>query len=264
MSEIAALAELAEDVARRAGELLLNRPKIFNLDEKSGALDFATQMDHQSESLIVSLIKQARPEDGIFGEEGASVPSASGLTWVIDPIDGTVNYLYDLPGWTVSIALKDKDGFIVGVVFAPSLNLIWRAVRNGGATCNGLPIKCNEPVTLDRALLATGFAYDLTRRAEQAKLVGQLLPKIRDLRRTGSCALDISFVASGLVDGQFESGINEWDYAAASLIASEAGAKVTVVPGIWNGAKSFTLVAGPSLHATLARELSLSLQFAIE
>ena len=258
------LADLAEEIARSAGNLLLKRPDSFDLDEKSGALDFATQMDHRSEALIVSMIKEARPEDGIFGEEGASFPSTSGLTWVIDPIDGTVNYLYNLPGWTVSIAIKDQLGLLVGVVFAPSLNLIWRGVREGGATCNGQKISCNEPVELNRALIATGFAYDLSRRNSQSKLVAEILPKIRDIRRTGSCALDIALVASGSVDGQFESGINEWDYAAAVLIAKEAGASVSVASGIWNGAKSFTLVAGPSLHRALAQELAPSLPFPIQ
>lgn len=263
MFEIERLADLAEQVALKAGELLLNRPKSFDLDEKSGVFDFATQMDHQSEALIVSLIKEARPEDGIFGEEGSALPSKSGLTWVIDPIDGTVNYLYDLPGWCVSIDVKHEGRAIVGVVYAPSLDLIWRGIRGRGATCNGSKIRCNDPVALDRALIATGFAYDVERRVGQADLVNRLLPKIRDIRRTGSCALDISLVASGSIDGQFESGINEWDYAAAALIASEAGAKVTVVEGIWNGAKSFTLVAGPTLHGALSKELAPSLQFPI-
>ncbi|NDD78962.1 MAG: inositol monophosphatase, partial [Actinobacteria bacterium] len=153
------LLKLAESVARATGTLLMNRPESFTLTEKSSAVDFATQMDQQAEELIVKLLLQARPDDGIIGEEGAARESKSGITWVIDPIDGTVNYLYNLPGWNVSIAAKDNDGVVVGVVYAPTINGFWSAIRSQGATYNGKKIKCNDPVTLDRALISTGFAY---------------------------------------------------------------------------------------------------------
>jgi myo-inositol-1(or 4)-monophosphatase len=256
MTSSGELLELAEKIAKKAGELLMSRPTNFELDQKSGVLDFATQMDHESEKLIVSEILSARPNDSIIGEEGANRKGSSGYTWVIDPIDGTVNYLYGIPGWCISIAVKDNDGYLVGVVHAPSFAMTWSARRGGGATCNGKPLRCNEPVELNRALIATGFAYDIERRKPQAKFIAELLPQIRDVRRMGACAVDICMVASGSVDAHFEAGVNEWDYAAAGLIASEAGAKFSYLKGIWDGEKYFVLTAGPSLFASLAKALA--------
>ena len=137
----AELLKLAESVAKDAGSLLMNRPDTFTLTEKSSVIDFATQMDQQAEKMIVEKLLAARPDDGIVAEEGASSSSKSGITWVIDPIDGTVNYLYGLPGWSISVAAKDKDGLVVGVVYAPTLNGLWSAIRSQGATYNGKKIK---------------------------------------------------------------------------------------------------------------------------
>ena len=253
--DVSELLKIAEEIALRAGQILVRRPSKFELDEKSGVLDFATQMDHESERFIVSSILQARPHDGIMGEEGANHEGTSGLTWVIDPIDGTVNYLYAFPGWCISIAVKDAHGSLVGVVHAPTLGMTWSATRGGGSFCNGVQLRCNEPVPLNRALIATGFAYDIERRKGQADFIQSLLPKVRDIRRMGACAVDICMIASGSIDAHFEAGINEWDFAAAALIAQEAGARFTAVKGIWNGEKYFVLSAGPSLYAELAKEL---------
>lgn len=244
------LLKLAESVARATGSLLMNRPESFTLTEKSSAVDFATQMDQQAEEMIVKLLLEQRPDDGIVAEEGAARQSKSGITWVIDPIDGTVNYLYGLPGWNVSIAAKDKDGVVVGVVYAPSINGFWSAIRSEGATYNGNEIKCNDPVALEKALIATGFAYDLNLRNSQGKIMSNLLPKIRDLRRNGAAAVDLCYVAMGAIDGYFEASLKEWDFAAAGLIATEAGA---VVSGRAGGEPNGELVvcAGPALHAAL-------------
>ena len=244
------LLKLAHTVAKLAGSHLMNRPSSFTFTEKSSAIDFATQMDQQAEELIVREILTSRPDDGIIAEEGAARTSKSGITWVIDPLDGTVNYLYGLPGWNVSIAAKDKDGVLVGVVYAPSINGLWSAVRGGDATYNGDKIKCNDPVTLDKALLSTGFAYDLNLRISQGDTMAKLLPRIRDLRRNGAAAVDLCYVAMGALDGYFEASLKEWDHAAGGLIATEAGA---VVSGPAGGAPSSELVvaAGPSLHAQL-------------
>jgi len=149
---------LAEDVARSAGALLMKRPAAFTLTEKSSAVDFATQMDQQAENLIVTALLAARPDDGVIAEEGAGKRSKTGITWVIDPLDGTVNYLYGLPGWNISIAAKDESGVIAGVVFAPTISSLWRATKDGGAFLNNQIIKCNDPINLDMALIATGFA----------------------------------------------------------------------------------------------------------
>jgi len=255
MSLAIELLNLAESIALKAGSLLVNRPSKFDLDEKSGVFDFATQMDHESEKLIVSEILAARPDDGLIGEEGANRESKSGVTWVIDPIDGTVNYLYDIPGWCISIAAKDRDGGLAGVVYSPATQSLWKAHRGGGAFLNGNPIKCNDPVALNRALVGSGFAYDLEKRKIQAALIARLLPEIRDLRRLGACAVDMCHVASGSLDAYFEAGVNEWDYAAAGLIATEAGAMISIDKGIWNGEKNMVIVAGPALHPALSAQI---------
>ena len=246
----AELLKIADSVARAAGKHLMNRPASFTFTEKSSAVDFATQMDKQAEELIVKQLLTYRPDDGIIAEEGSAKESKSGITWVIDPLDGTVNYLYGLPGWNVSIAAKDKDGVVVGVVNAPSIDGFWSGVRGGGATYNGVKIKCNNPVELGKALLGTGFAYDLNLRVSQGETMAKLLPRIRDLRRNGAAAVDLCYVAMGALDGYFESSLNEWDHAAGGLIAIEAGA---VVSGRGGGAPNSDLVvcAGPALHAQL-------------
>lgn len=243
------LLKLAVEIARQAGELLMKRPLTFEVTSKSVAIDIATQMDRDSERLIVDSLLAARADDGIIGEEGSSRPSSSGITWVIDPVDGTVNYLYGLPGWSVSIAAKDGDGILVGVVHAPTIGSTWTATRGGGAHFNGKSIRCNDPVNLDRALIGTGFVYDVSMRAQQGKVVSALLPQVRDIRRMGSAAVDICNVAMGAFDGYFEIGLKEWDLAAAQLVASESGAVISTDSG------DLTCCAGPSLYPVLVRAL---------
>jgi myo-inositol-1(or 4)-monophosphatase len=246
---IAELLKLAKRVGREAGELLQNRPSAFEVTSKSTAIDVVTQMDSQSENHIVSEILKARPGDGIIGEEGSERTSKSGITWVIDPLDGTVNYLYGLPGWNVSIAAKDAAGVVVGVVVAPTINSTWSASRGGGAFLNDQAIACNEGVELNRALIATGFAYDVDARPAQLAQLSELLTRIRDIRRNGAAAVDLCHVAMGALDGYFEKGLQEWDLAAGGLIATEAGAQVTTVAGT-------TIAAAPVLHATLSFRLA--------
>ena len=246
---ISELLELAKRLGREAGELLQNRPAAFEVTSKSSAIDVVTQMDSQSENHIVSEILKARPGDGIIGEEGSERTSKSGITWVIDPLDGTVNYLYGLPGWNVSIAAKDSQGVVVGVVVAPTINSTWSASRGGGAFLNEQAIACNEGVELNRALVATGFAYDVDARPAQLAQLSELLIRIRDIRRNGAAADDLCHVAMGALDGYFEKGLQEWDLAAGGLIATEAGAKVSTLAGT-------TIAAAPALHATLAFRLA--------
>ena len=246
------LLELALSIAKQAGQLLVDRPASWDLTFKSTAIDIATQMDIASEKLIVNAILSARPDDGIIGEEGADRATTSGYTWVIDPVDGTVNYFYGLPGWNISIAVKDDQGTVAGVVHAPTINSTWHATRGGGAFLNGVVIECNEPIQLDRALISTGFAYDVKDRANQLDIVNQLLPKIRDIRRMGAAATDLCFVASGIVDGYVETGLKEWDLAAGALIATEAGATVTT--HVWRGME-LTVAAGNHLHSQIMREI---------
>ena len=248
------LLDLAYGTAQKAGELLRVRPEEFDLNQKSSARDFATHMDHASEELIVKAILAARPDDGIIGEEGAARVGSSGVTWIIDPIDGTVNYFYGLPGWNISIAAKDATGVMIGVVYAPTINSIWHAIRGGGAFLNGRPIHCAQPSRLIDALIATGFSYDLEQRKEQAGKIADLIPKVRDIRRMGAAAVDLCMVATGYVDGYFESGLNEWDFAAGGLIAREAGALVSGRNGGPAG-QEMVIAAGTALHAILTQEI---------
>lgn len=249
------LLNIAKQIAIAAGDFLQSRPENFKLSEKGSALDFATQMDIECEAFIVEQIRKLRPTDAILGEEGGNEKGTSGLTWVIDPIDGTVNYLYGIPGWCVSIAVKDEKEVLAGVVNAPSVNSLWSAALGAGATCNEVRIACNEPVTLNRALVGTGFAYDLTARKPQGDFVNKLVTKVRDIRRLGACAADICMVASGKLDAYYEAGVNEWDFAAAGLIAREAGAMVLARANVPSTDQYFLLVAGPSLYRELAQEL---------
>ena len=240
--------ELAISIAKKAGTLLLERPANLSVDTKTSDIDIVTQMDKLSEKLIVDSILAARPDDGIIGEEGANRSSKSGYTWVIDPIDGTVNYFYNMHGWSVSIAVRDESGVVVGVVYAPTLNSLFTATRGGGAYLNGIAIKANNPVELNKALIATGFHYRNELREIQLKQFIELILKVRDIRRNGSAAIDICNVAAGLVDGYYEMGLHPWDRDAAELIATEAGAQVSV-----HG--ELTIAAGPHLHGILSAQL---------
>lgn len=248
------LLALAQRVGREAAAMLADRPAELEVNTKSTAIDVVTQMDIAVEAFIVRELLAARPDDGLIGEEGAERPSTSGITWVIDPLDGTVNYLYDMPGWNVSIAAKDESGSLVGVVTAPSINSTWWAVRGEGAFHNGKPISCNDPIELNRALLATGFQYDTAHRAAQIEHVSALLPGIRDLRRNGAAAVDLCHVAMGRVDGYFEHGLKEWDWAAGGLIALEAGARFE---RFGQAPYMMTVAAGPALFAELVDFLKL-------
>jgi myo-inositol-1(or 4)-monophosphatase len=251
----AELLELARKVGHDAGALLMERPPAFEIESKSTAIDIATQMDKKAEKFIMESLLAARPDDGIIGEEGSSVESKSGITWVIDPLDGTVNYFYGLPGWNVSIAAKDKDGSVVGVVTAPTINSTWWAIRGGGAFYNGHQIHCNDPIALDRALIATGFQYDVAHRTTQMTDLAKLVPLARDIRRNGAAAVDLCHVAMGALDGYYEAGLKEWDWAAGGLVATEAGARF-----VQYGQEPLrtTLAAGPTLHGHLASLLGFT------
>ncbi len=248
----AELLELAQKVGLDAGALLMERPPAFEIESKSTAIDIATQMDKKAEKFIVESLLAARPDDGIIGEEGSAVESKSGITWVIDPLDGTVNYFYGLPGWNVSIAAKDKDGSVVGVVTAPTINSTWWATRGGGAFYNGHQIHCNDPIALDRSLIATGFQYDVSHRITQLEDFSKLVPIVRDLRRNGAAAVDLCHVAMGALDGYYEAGLKEWDWAAGALVATEAGA---TFKHYGQGPTRISMAAGPSLHSQLEAHL---------
>jgi myo-inositol-1(or 4)-monophosphatase len=250
----ARLLDLAMRCARAAGRELTNRyGKVEGLTTKSSATDPVTDADRSAESTLVKLISQERPDDGLLGEEGAERESRTGIRWVIDPLDGTVNYVYQLDNFAVSIAAEDEDGPLVGVVHNPVTKRTYHAIRGVGASVDGRPLRVNDPVPMERALLATGFGYDTEIRRRQAALVGRLLPQVRDIRRIGSAALDLCAVASGSVDAYFEEGIKVWDVAAGGLIAEEAGAKAIRTTPI--AGQPGLLVAGPALFEQLTQAL---------
>lgn len=232
--DLAGLGSLAERVARVAGDriLELRGQGVEVAHTKSSEIDIVTHADRLSEQLVQEAILAARPADGILGEEGASVDGTTGITWVIDPIDGTVNYLYDLPAYTVSIAATVPDPLafadgrraVAAAVYCPRTGEMFTAVEGGGATLNGRPISVTSQPSLSSALVATGFGYTVERRAEQAEVLTRLLPRVRDIRRMGSAAYDLCCLAAGRLDAYYEMGIQPWDYAAGALIAREAGA----------------------------------------
>jgi len=187
--------------------------------------------DRDAEGLVVGLLRSERPDDGLLGEEDASREGTSGRRWVVDPLDGTTNYLYGFPAWAVSVAVEDADGGIAGVVYDPVRDDLFAAERGHGLRVNGEPGRVREAVALDQALVATGFSYERDRRAEQAEVLTGVLPRVRDIRRAGAAALDLAMVAAGRVDGYYERGLRPWDWAAGRLAVVEAGGTVVELEG---------------------------------
>lgn len=226
---------------------------------KSSEVDLVTELDTATETALIACIRDARPDDGILGEEGASSGGTTGFTWVIDPIDGTVNYFFGSPQWCMSIGIVDADGVpVVGVVHAPALRETYVAARGAGASViiDGEHIDLAPPpeVTLDMALLATGFSYSRERRVAIAQAIAVLAPRVRDFRRAGAAALDICAVAAGRMHGYFERDLKPWDRAAAFVVAHEVGLETAVI-GEREG-HELTIVAPPALAATLRSELA--------
>jgi myo-inositol-1(or 4)-monophosphatase len=207
---------LAERAARTAAEVLLERfgGPVRGLDSKTSATDPVSDADREAERAIRELLEAERPHDGLLGEEGSRQAGGSGRRWVVDPLDGTVNYLYGIPQWCVSVALEDSSGAVAGVVLDPMRQELFAAGRGEGTSLNGRQVRVTGASELGRALVATGFSYEPERRAEQAEVVSRLLPRVRDIRRAGSAALDLAWVAAGRVDGFYERGVKPWDWAA--------------------------------------------------
>lgn len=236
-----------------AGELLLERFRApaRGVERKSSRTDLVSDADRDAEAAIEKLLLGERPHDGLLAEEGASSEARSGRRWVVDPLDGTTNFLYGIPAWAVSIALEDAAGPAVGVVLDPARGEVFSAVRGEGAQLAATDGPAGDPgdatrlaiepaERLDTALVATGFGYDPEQRAAQARLLTVVLPRVRDIRRAGAAALDLCWVAAGRVDAYYERGLSPWDWAAGSLIAAEAGATLRSLDGEPSG-----LVAAP-------------------
>jgi myo-inositol-1(or 4)-monophosphatase len=271
---------IAVGAALEAGQLLASKEgRVEVAATKSSPTDVVTEMDGRAEELIRARILVARPDDAILGEEGGQVGGAADAParWVVDPLDGTVNYLYGLHDWAVSIAAEVDHQIVAGAVYVPMRGELFTAVRGEGAwlestrgsstavaagesvipdsTFERILLRCRPGAPLDQALIATGFGYRAQRRTVQGEVVAALLPRIRDIRRNGVASVDLCAVAVGRVDGYYERGLNYWDYAAGALIAAEAGAVVGDSKG-GPPSPSMTVAAGPGLFGPLRDALA--------
>ncbi|MGH3872855.1 MAG: inositol monophosphatase family protein [Pseudonocardiaceae bacterium] len=227
--DVEQLRATAVAVVQQVGDLV-TRMRVAGLgpvQTKTSATDVVTAADTAAERLARRLLAQWRPGEPVLGEEeGGTSPPAADLCWVVDPIDGTVNYLYGLPWYAVSVAVQRDGRSLAAAVGQPADGRVWSAARGCGADCNGVTLRVSATTQLELSLIGTGFSYLSRRRARQAAMVAGMLPRIRDVRRAGAAALDLCSVASGWLDGFVEHGLRRWDWAAGALIAAEAGAVV--------------------------------------
>jgi myo-inositol-1(or 4)-monophosphatase len=243
-NEAATLLAVAERLARGAGELVLHARQRagrttggLEADSKSTPTDLVTEVDRASERWLVEQLARLRPDDAVLGEEGADRAGGSGVRWLLDPIDGTVNFLYGLPAYAVSIAAEVDGEVVAGVVLNVAIGELFTATKDGGAHLSspGAPepvrLTGSRPVSLDQTLVGTGFGYRVEQRRAQGAVVAELLPRVRDIRRYGSSALDLCAVAAGRIDAYYELDLKPWDHAAGALVAAEAGVVVTGLPG---------------------------------
>jgi fructose-1,6-bisphosphatase/inositol monophosphatase family enzyme len=252
----AALRDRAVEVATVAAERVRARAGApdLRITTKSSLTDPVTEVDQEVEALIVDALLAVRPDDGVLGEEGADRPGTSGVRWIIDPIDGTVDFMYGIPGCNVSIAAEVDGVVVAGVVIDPLHGDTFAAARGEGATRNGHPIRCTGVTDLGLALLGTGFGYDPDERRRQAAVLAHVLPRVRDIRRVGAAAIDLCWVACGRLDGYYERNLKTWDWAAGALVAEEAGATVGTVGDrpLPEALPQATIVAsGPALFGPL-------------
>ena len=256
------LLAIAVSIALEAGELASRRLRegVEVAASKSSKEDIVTHADRETEALIRRRLSEERPQDGFLGEESGADTGTSGLTWVVDPIDGTVNFLYGIPQWAISIAVVDGDPdpatwtALAGVVVNPSNGEVFTATAGGGAFLDGIAIAVAAPAELSQCLVGTGFSYRAAVRSEQLAVVAGLIARVRDIRRMGSAALDLCAVACGRLNAYFERELNPWDFAAGALIATEAGARVSGLGGARSG-KKFVLAGEVSIAESLEKLL---------
>jgi myo-inositol-1(or 4)-monophosphatase len=260
MNDTSELLDLAVSIAQEAGRTLASFAsrraggEDIDVSNKSTATDPVSEADRAAERLIATRLETARPDDGLLAEEDqAPRRGTSGLRWVVDPLDGTVNFLYGNPNWCVSIACEDDEGALVGAVHDPTRGETFRAVRGGGAWLGERRLRVTEVDDLARTLVATGFAYDVAVRGDWAFDVADLLTHARDVRRGGSAALDLAWTAAGRMDAYLEFGLSPWDWAAGSLLVTEAGGTLTrPVHRLGGQDRSGVLAAGRTAHEALA------------
>lgn len=255
----AELLALARDISLRAGALIKQRRHegVEVAETKSAPEDIVTHADQESEALIRSLLAEARPNDGFFGEESDATSGSSGLTWVVDPIDGTVNYLYGIPAYAVSIAVVQGEAdpntwsALAAAVYNPAADELFTAEAGAGAFLGERRLRIATGVQLPLALVGTGFSYSSARRRKQAAVVQGLIGQVRDIRRIGAASLDLCGVAAGRIDAYYEKGLKPWDHAAGALVAQEAGARVQGLNGV-AASNALTIAAEPGLFDQLA------------
>jgi myo-inositol-1(or 4)-monophosphatase len=224
---VRALFALANEIAREAGNLHERGVEnVLHIQTKSSPTDLVSQIDHEAEKLIVERITAARPDDSILAEEGALVDGTNGVRWIIDPLDGTTNYVYGYPSYCVSIAVEVEGRPQIGVVYDSSAGHLYRAISGFGAMRDHQRLEVRRQPDLAQALVATGFSYRAERRERQGRAAAHVISRVRDIRRGGSAALDLCHVAAGHVDAFWELYLNPWDFAAGSIIAREAGAEM--------------------------------------
>lgn len=257
------LAELAAQIAREAGELAAVRRAegVTLAATKSSMADIVTDADREVEALIRRRLGEARPRDGFLGEESEPQEGESGITWVVDPIDGTVNYAYGIPAYAVSIAavrgtpVPGEWDALAGAVFAPAAGELFTAARGHGAWLAGRRLAVTDD-TPAGALLATGFGYDPTTHDGDLATVRAVMPIARDLRRAGAASLDLAYVAAGRLDGYFERGLKPWDFAAGELLVREAGGVVSRIDQ--DSVRPMLIAAGTQVHERLRAILATS------
>lgn len=232
MTEPGALRDLAVEVASAAAVLVRRSSgDVVVADTKSSGVDVVTEVDRRSETLLRELILAARPQDGVLGEEEGDVPGTSGVRWIVDPVDGTVNLLYGIGEYAVSVAAEVDGRVVAGAVADVVRGHVYAAATGQGATKDGVPIRVREPAAAGARLVLTGFGYQADVRAHQGECVAKLLPRVRDVRRMGSCALDLCHLAEGWADAYVEEGPRIWDWAAGQLVLTEAGGRFELLPG---------------------------------
>jgi myo-inositol-1(or 4)-monophosphatase len=254
----AQLLDLAISVARRAADLArtMRSTGVAAVATKTSSTDVVTAADQAVERQIFEALRRARPDDAVIGEETGASPDAeaAAVRWIVDPIDGTVNYLYGIPWYAVSVAAEVDGQVVAGVVCNAATGAVWTAVHGQGAYTEGRRLAGSTVTELGQALVGTGFGYEPGRRAHQARVLATLLPRVRDVRRMGAAALDLCLAAAGAFDAYYEKGLNPWDYAAGGLIATEAGLRVTGLAGAPPG-NQFVLAAPPGIYDQLHAEL---------
>lgn len=226
------LLALARRAALAGGELLLERfgGPASGLESKSSRTDLVSDADRDSEELILGMLRRERPGDTIVSEEGGGDEGGSDIRWLVDPLDGTINYLWGLPQWSVTLGCSDAEGPLVGVVYDPLRGELFTAARGDGAHLNDQPLLIEGSPPLDEALVGTGFSYRAEERIHQARRLLRVLPHVRDVRRLGSAALDLAWVAAGRLDAYYETALQPWDWAGGALVVTEAGGSVVELP----------------------------------